>query len=488
MQQSEEEVVLDATFIIDTLKYLAFASVGLFFFQALTNVFLYKDSIHNKKLIGFHIGLCGTSMLYSLLIFFLTLGLERNVNLLLLHLTWMTGSLVSFYYISSMKLFLNDQGPGLTLMRKLPLISCAGAFFAFLAWKIFNWNLFVDATTPIIAYKNVFMMKIGGFNPSPFVKVLSLFVMIPTLHSLFYFLNYIRKTKTPEKLLVTGIIISLCAILNDITISFLDISYLVPFMFLANICEILRISYVTQMEMSKEVSSLKEDLIQSHKFSEAGNHYAFLAHEILNPLTAAKGYFQLLLKKTNSDDPKINKYIDVINQQHTRIENLALNVKQYTRSDQQTDPQFVEVDSIINEAIETIQLRADKAGIVIHYSPESTGSKIYCHKDQLIQVMINLMNNSMDAISENPEKWITVECGTEQEKVFITVTDSGKGIPKELQEKIWEHRFTSKKETGTGIGLTICRTIIKNHKGEINLNPSSSFTQFKIKLPLNRKK
>lgn len=387
-----------------------------------------------------------------------------------------------------MKLFLNDQSSGLTLMRKLPLISCAGAFFALLSWKFFNWNLFVDTTTPFIAYKNVFMTAIGGFNPSSYVKGLSLFVLIPTTHSLVYFLNYIRKSKTPQKLLITGIIISLCAILNDITISFLDISYLVPFMFLANICEILRISFATQMEMAKEVSSLKEDLIQSHKFSEAGTHYAFLAHEVLNPLTAAKGYFQLLLKKTNTDDPKLNKYIDVINQQHTRIENLALNVKKYIRSDHENDLQLEEIDSIIEDAIETIQLRADKAGITIEYSPGTNESKIFCCRDQIIQVMVNLINNAMDAISENSVKWIKVESATEQEKVFITVTDSGKGIPKDLQKKIWEHRFTSKKENGTGIGLTICRTIIENHRGEIDLNPASAFTQFIIKLPIGLKK
>lgn len=353
-----------------------------------------------------------------------------------------------------------------------------------MAWKLFDWNLFIDTTSPVITYQNIFMTKIGGFNPSPFVKVLSLFVMIPTAYSLFYFLNYIRKSRTPQKLLVTGIIISLFAILNDITISFLDISYLVPFMFIANICEILRITFVNQLKMSKEVSSLRDDLIQSHKFSEAGTHYAFLAHEILNPLTAAKGYFQLLLNKTKTDDPKINKYIDVIKQQHTRIENLALNVKQYTRTNQEIDLELIEIEGIIKDAMDTIQLRADKAGVVIQYSQASVGANIYCHKDQIIQVLINLMNNAMDAMAECPEKWINIVFGTEEEKVFITITDSGKGIPGELREKIWEHLFTTKKETGTGIGLTICRSILRNHGGEIELNPSSSFTQFKIKLPL----
>ena len=73
----------------------------------------------------------------------------------------------------------------------------------------------------------------------------------------------------------------------------------------------------------------------------------------------------------------------------------------------------------------------------------------------------------------------------ENKKVLVSIKDSGAGICPTVQDKIWEHRFTTKKETGVGIGLNLCLLIVKNHGGTIYLNKKSENTEFIIELPLS---
>lgn len=206
--------------LIEIIRYAALISAGLFLYQTLINLILLKKSIRNKKLIRYHIGLCGASMFYALVMFALTLPINLEAKYILLHLCWVAGSLVTFFYISAMKILLNVQGRSLEIMKKLTLISCGGAVFSLIVWTFFKWMLFADSSKPHIEYNNIVMNYLGGFNHGFYVKILSLFVIIPSVYALVYFLNHIRKTGQKQKILVIGILVSLLSILNDLTINF----------------------------------------------------------------------------------------------------------------------------------------------------------------------------------------------------------------------------------------------------------------------------
>jgi two-component system C4-dicarboxylate transport sensor histidine kinase DctB len=100
------------------------------------------------------------------------------------------------------------------------------------------------------------------------------------------------------------------------------------------------------------------------------------------------------------------------------------------------------------------------------------------------QVLINLVNNSIEAIAETPDPWITVEL-SELDKVYhIDITDSGKGIPEHHYKKIFEPYITSKKSIeNQGLGLTIARQILQAGGGVVNLDPVSQNTRFFIEIP-----
>jgi C4-dicarboxylate-specific signal transduction histidine kinase len=109
--------------------------------------------------------------------------------------------------------------------------------------------------------------------------------------------------------------------------------------------------------------------------------------------------------------------------------------------------------------------------------------KVVGDKQQILQVLVNLVNNAIDAASAQDEKWVMVELKTVGGKAQMTVTDSGKGIPEDLREKIFTPLFSTKREAGTGLGLAIVQKIVKAHGGEIFLENEASNTRFVVNLP-----
>jgi C4-dicarboxylate-specific signal transduction histidine kinase len=102
---------------------------------------------------------------------------------------------------------------------------------------------------------------------------------------------------------------------------------------------------------------------------------------------------------------------------------------------------------------------------------------------QLLQVFINLINNSIDATEPLDNRWIKFKITQTTPYIVISIIDSGNGIQGDLHGKIFDSLFTTKeKDKGTGLGLSICKRIIENIKGKIELNADSPNTQFDIYL------
>jgi signal transduction histidine kinase len=107
---------------------------------------------------------------------------------------------------------------------------------------------------------------------------------------------------------------------------------------------------------------------------------------------------------------------------------------------------------------------------------------------QVSQVVLNLINNSADAIEGSPNPWIIVDVVATGTSLFLSIMDSGKGIPEEIAKKIMNPFFTTKEVgKGTGLGLSIGKGIIEGHGGKLYLDRNSPHTKFIIELPLDEK-
>lgn len=475
--------------LLQIYSYVTFGFFSLFLYQTIVNFFIARQGHIDKSLIKNHIGLCAFSTIYTFITCLLVFKVSVQFNLMLMHLMWISGTLVLFFYIKAIKKFLNDSSENLKWIQYLPLLSGGGALLCAIIWATTGKIHFVSSELPYRVYNNLFMQHIGGFNAGGVIKFLGLLVVIPTIYTSTYFFQKILKQKKTDIILLVGIGLTFLATINDIVISVWDGMYLLPFMFAAHIFEILRITHSNQSRLVKELSETNKDLIETSKLSEIGSNYALLAHEIFNPLQAAAGYFEVLVKRMPEDGitPEMQKCIDQVQKQHLRIETLARNVKKNARMSSQSDLEDVKLVKIVQDSLETMHMKAYAAGVTINYLPEHKDVKIQCLQDQIIQVITNLLSNSIEAVNGLEKRWVEINqrIDNENKKVLVSIKDSGAGICPTVQDKIWEHRFTTKKETGVGIGLNLCLLIVKNHGGTIYLNKKSENTEFIIELPLS---
>ncbi len=127
------------------------------------------------------------------------------------------------------------------------------------------------------------------------------------------------------------------------------------------------------------------------------------------------------------------------------------------------------------------RFRQHSVKLNIHIPQEIT---LECRSVQISQLLLNLLNNAFDAIDGQKDKWISVEAAEVGDQVLIFVTDSGKGIPEDIQKKIFQPLFTTKPSGGgTGLGLSLSHKIAQDHKGKIYLDPFHLNTRFVVEIP-----
>lgn len=144
------------------------------------------------------------------------------------------------------------------------------------------------------------------------------------------------------------------------------------------------------------------------------------------------------------------------------------------------------VPTRLEESVETILTLYQnqlKQGVIVHTDYAPTLPTLYTFADELGQVWTNLIQNAIQAMQNQGELFVSVE--PRNEEIVVTFTDTGPGIPPEIQSRIFEPFFTTKaKGEGTGLGLDICRRIVEKHRGRIWVESQPGRTSFFVALPI----
>lgn len=228
----------------------------------------------------------------------------------------------------------------------------------------------------------------------------------------------------------------------------------------------------------KEMAKLEKQLLQAEKLATVGKLAAGVAHEINNPLTSISLHTQIMLKK--KVDESTNDRLKIINREAHRAARIVKELLEFAR---QSEPKLNSVN--INNEIEKVlkildpQLNGIRVTTVLEPLPP-----IMADSEQIQQVIINMMTNSIQSIITNGE--IIIRTTAEKDNIKISITDNGCGIPQENIGKIFDPFFTTKKlGEGTGLGLSTCYGIIKQHNGSIDVKSEvGTGTTFIIRLPI----
>ncbi|MFC5864896.1 nitrogen regulation protein NR(II) [Acidicapsa dinghuensis] len=216
---------------------------------------------------------------------------------------------------------------------------------------------------------------------------------------------------------------------------------------------------------------VEASLLQAEKIAAAGRMAATIAHEVNNPLEAVMNL--IYLAQTNFDDSDLARnYLRAAESEISRVSHIARQTLGFYRENALPHP--VSIPELIEDACRIYEPRCDTAGISIHTQLSSTRF-VHVRKGEILQVISNLIANSIYAMPEGGTLALCTADVTvdEKEGVSLTVEDTGIGIPAELLPRIFEAFFTTRTNIGTGIGLFVARQFIEGHGGKITVSSST---------------
>ena len=236
-------------------------------------------------------------------------------------------------------------------------------------------------------------------------------------------------------------------------------------------------------EREESLQGAQEALIQSEKMAAVGTLSAGLAHEVKNPLAAVLGYAQL--SKSKLDQPEaLLKHLDTIESETRRCNEIIGNLMQFSRQEKGEYSQIL-INDVVQKSMAIVDHQLSLNNVTIKSDLAENLPNITGNANQLQQVLMNLMINAQHAIGDGGG---TVEVATLRKgrSVFLTVSDTGPGVPEEVAAKIFEPFFTTKPAgEGTGLGLSVTYGIIQDHGGDILVTRADSGgAKFVIKLPV----
>ncbi|BBB30470.1 ATP-binding protein [Neptunomonas japonica] len=238
-----------------------------------------------------------------------------------------------------------------------------------------------------------------------------------------------------------------------------------------------------------QLATLQEDLVQAGKLAALGQLSAGIAHEINQPLSAIGHYSHnglRLIKSGRLDETEKN--LNQISNLTKRATTIITRLKSLARK-QQDNLVKVDLRLVIDNVLSMLEGDEVRKLTSIDVNFDHDRNLVNADSVQLEQVVLNLVTNALDAINDQPEKHITIDCLHQHDRFEIYVRDNGPGISKELREQIFEPFFTTKRRgQSLGLGLSISYNIIKSFGGKLTVDDGSgNGASFCIQLPEYRR-
>jgi len=238
----------------------------------------------------------------------------------------------------------------------------------------------------------------------------------------------------------------------------------------------------------------EETLRKTEKLAATGKLAASIAHEVNNPLEAITNLLYLL-KNFCDLDAGAMRYVTMAEREGKRIAEIAQQTLRFYR--QSTQPHRATMAELLDSVLDLCQGRMHTMNIEVdrQYEPQMD---LYCYAGEVRQVFANLVGNAIDATSDGGRVIVRARRSRSWQfpsvsGVRFTIADTGSGMEEEVRDRVFEAFFTTKEDTGTGLGLWVSHEIILKHRGVVHVRSTAggggkpSGTVFQIFLPDNEK-
>lgn len=239
------------------------------------------------------------------------------------------------------------------------------------------------------------------------------------------------------------------------------------------------------LELEELLRERNDKLLGQSKYSELGMMSAGIAHEINNPLAVIQARTTQLLRIYRNPDKvtEVGEGLEQILYTSERINRTIQGVREFVHQNEKGPETEIKLKDLIDDVLAFCGQRLKNHGVSLRfYGLENFSVK--GHKIQLEQVVLNLINNSFDAIEYLPDKWIEISAHETSDKVQVYFKDSGNGIPPEIAKKMMEPFYSTKEiGKGTGLGLALAKGIVEKHGGSLVYLANAPHTTFLLELP-----
>lgn len=228
-------------------------------------------------------------------------------------------------------------------------------------------------------------------------------------------------------------------------------------------------------------------LLQHERLVDMGKLATTVAHEIKTPLVAIGGFARRAERKLAAGEQPAQRDMEMIINEVSRLERITSEILDYSKG-VKLNLEKVDLRQTLEESLDIVESRLESAAIQVEKRYPDQACTVKADARRLKQVMLNLLENAIDALSGSPTQessggHITVELSPGPEAVVLEMTDTGPGIPEDLFDRVFTPFFTTK-PTGSGLGLAVTRRIITDHGGRISLSRTQEeHTKFRIEFP-----
>jgi len=240
-------------------------------------------------------------------------------------------------------------------------------------------------------------------------------------------------------------------------------------------------------QVTKSLEQERLSTIQSSKLASLGEMAAGLAHEINNPLAVIIGRAEMIMGQISAGtatDVEVTKTISKINDMAVRISKIVTSMRKISKGSSQNELVSTNLASVIDDILNLSSERIRSSCINLDITGVNSELFVKANFTHLSQVIINLLNNSIDELGKIPEDkrniWLSTEVLGDQ--AMLKIKDSGSGIPATVREKMFQPFYTTKDiGKGTGLGLSISKGLMNDMGGDLELSPDLSQTCFILK-------
>jgi two-component system sensor kinase FixL len=219
-----------------------------------------------------------------------------------------------------------------------------------------------------------------------------------------------------------------------------------------------------RQDRERRLDELRSELVHISRLNELGQMALALAHEVNQPLTAMTNYLSGIRRLLTAGNQRgAQQAMDRIAEQADRARQIIQRLRDFVKKGE-TDRRVENLARTIEEASALALVGIQGLKLNIHV--ESDAAEAVIDKIQIQQVLINLMRNAAEAMAASARRELTITASRTGDKVAISVADTGPGLPASVRARLFQP-FVTTKPTGMGVGLSVCRTIVESHGGEL---------------------